>query len=259
MTAPLARVPPQRGSSPRAPAVMPLAQRESIIREEAYALAERRGFAPGHELNDWLAAEHKIDELLASSPAVGGSEAMVESSADAARMARKEGTEGTPSPDLRATKTQEQKPQWFGVPRAQWFSPAQGLALGNADLAAWHRPGSAGVSAPANDSLRAVDLARLADEYRAALARSRTLSPGYLSGDTDRAVRQLDGVIAAINELMEPSRALVGVRIAGACWDQHWRLLNEALVIPGGEELEERIDAWVDELLQTLFLSDRAP
>lgn len=251
MTAPLVRVPPQRGSSPRAPAVMPLAQRESIIREEAYALAERRGFAPGHELDDWLAAEHKIDELLAGSPAVAGSEAIVESSADAARMARKEGAEGTPSPDLRETKTQEQKPQWFG--------PPQGLALGNADLAAWHRPGSAGVSAPANDSLRAVDLARLADEYRAALAQSRTLSPGYLSGDTDRAVRQLDGVIAAINELMEPNRALVGVRIAGACWDQHWRLLNEALVIPGGEELEERIDAWVDELLQTLFLSDRAP
>ncbi len=148
--------------------------------------------------------------------------------------------------------------QWFSAPQVQRVSAPQGPALGNADLAAWHRPGSAGVCAPVKDSLRVADLARLADEYRAALARSRTLSPGYFSGDMDHAVRQLDGVIAAINELMEPSRALAGVRVAGACWDQHWRLLNEALVIPGGEELEERIDAWVDELLQTLLLSDRA-
>jgi hypothetical protein len=31
--------------------------REQRIREAAYFNAERRGFAPGHEIDDWLAAE----------------------------------------------------------------------------------------------------------------------------------------------------------------------------------------------------------
>lgn len=33
------------------------AERERMIQEAAYFLALRRGFAPGHELDDWLAAE----------------------------------------------------------------------------------------------------------------------------------------------------------------------------------------------------------
>jgi hypothetical protein len=32
-----------------------------MIRIAAYYLAEKRGFAPGAELDDWLAAEAKID------------------------------------------------------------------------------------------------------------------------------------------------------------------------------------------------------
>jgi hypothetical protein len=36
-------------------------ERERHIREAAYFKAERRGFAPGHELDDWLAAEAEID------------------------------------------------------------------------------------------------------------------------------------------------------------------------------------------------------
>ncbi len=32
--------------------------------EAAYFRAERRGFAPGHELEDWLAAEKEIEERL---------------------------------------------------------------------------------------------------------------------------------------------------------------------------------------------------
>jgi len=43
---------------------MPLETREAMIREAAYYLAERRGFAPGHELDDWLAAEAAIDRDL---------------------------------------------------------------------------------------------------------------------------------------------------------------------------------------------------
>ncbi len=36
--------------------------REARIAEAAYWRAERRGFAPGNELDDWLSAEKEIDE-----------------------------------------------------------------------------------------------------------------------------------------------------------------------------------------------------
>ncbi|HKU13925.1 MAG TPA: DUF2934 domain-containing protein [Steroidobacteraceae bacterium] len=35
--------------------------REARIAEAAYWRAERRGFAPGQELDDWLAAEKEVD------------------------------------------------------------------------------------------------------------------------------------------------------------------------------------------------------
>lgn len=34
--------------------------RRTLIAEAAYGYAERRGFAPGHELEDWLAAEAAV-------------------------------------------------------------------------------------------------------------------------------------------------------------------------------------------------------
>jgi len=37
-----------------------------MIREAAYYLAESRSFEAGCELEDWLAAELQIDELIAS-------------------------------------------------------------------------------------------------------------------------------------------------------------------------------------------------
>lgn len=40
--------------------------REQMIRERAYLHAQRRGFAPGGELADWLAAEREVDHWLAS-------------------------------------------------------------------------------------------------------------------------------------------------------------------------------------------------
>lgn len=40
--------------------------REEMIRRRAYFRAQKRGFAPGHELQDWLLAEWEIDRLLAS-------------------------------------------------------------------------------------------------------------------------------------------------------------------------------------------------
>ncbi len=39
--------------------------RAESIAKAAYCRAQRRGFAPGHELEDWLAAEDEIDQRLA--------------------------------------------------------------------------------------------------------------------------------------------------------------------------------------------------
>ncbi len=39
--------------------------RRALIAKAAYFNAERRGFAPGHELEDWLAAENEVDQRLA--------------------------------------------------------------------------------------------------------------------------------------------------------------------------------------------------
>jgi hypothetical protein len=38
--------------------------RRAMIAEAAYLRAERRGFAPGGEAEDWLAAEAEVDALL---------------------------------------------------------------------------------------------------------------------------------------------------------------------------------------------------
>jgi len=43
----------------------PEKSREAMIREAAYLLAERRGFCPGKELDDWLVAEQQIDQWMA--------------------------------------------------------------------------------------------------------------------------------------------------------------------------------------------------
>jgi DUF2934 family protein len=39
----------------------------SLVAERAYYKAELRGFKPGHELDDWLAAEREVADLLAAS------------------------------------------------------------------------------------------------------------------------------------------------------------------------------------------------
>jgi hypothetical protein len=47
-------------------------QRAALIAEAAYFRAEKRGFAPGNEAADWLAAEAEVDaRLLASAQAPG--------------------------------------------------------------------------------------------------------------------------------------------------------------------------------------------
>ena len=39
--------------------------REACIAETAYPIAQRRDFAPGHEIDDWLAADNEVDQRLA--------------------------------------------------------------------------------------------------------------------------------------------------------------------------------------------------
>jgi len=39
-------------------------RRNAKVREAAYFRAQARGFEPGHELEDWLAAEHEVDACL---------------------------------------------------------------------------------------------------------------------------------------------------------------------------------------------------
>ncbi len=50
-------------ASSRPPSVAP-AERHQMIAVVAYLRAERRGFAPGGDLDDWLEAEQEVDALL---------------------------------------------------------------------------------------------------------------------------------------------------------------------------------------------------
>jgi len=40
--------------------------RDKLVREAAYFRAERRGFSPGGELEDWVAAERDVDQMVAA-------------------------------------------------------------------------------------------------------------------------------------------------------------------------------------------------
>ncbi len=48
--------------------VNPVKARTAMVAEVAYFLAQRRGFAPGHDLEDWRAAEIEVDRRLARKP-----------------------------------------------------------------------------------------------------------------------------------------------------------------------------------------------
>ncbi|HZL96313.1 MAG TPA: DUF2934 domain-containing protein [Vicinamibacterales bacterium] len=48
--------------------VSPAADFPIAIAERAYFKAERRGFSPGHELEDWLAAEREVSALRSMQP-----------------------------------------------------------------------------------------------------------------------------------------------------------------------------------------------
>jgi hypothetical protein len=52
-----------------AAAEITLEERHHLISEAAYYRAERRCFAPGYELDDWLNAEYEIEMMLSKSGA----------------------------------------------------------------------------------------------------------------------------------------------------------------------------------------------
>jgi len=62
----IARAPARRGSAAHEKARAG-EDRYRMVAEAAYFRAERRGFVPGAELEDWLAAEIEVEELLAES------------------------------------------------------------------------------------------------------------------------------------------------------------------------------------------------
>jgi len=62
---------PARTVRPTAPKPDP-AERWQTIAIAAYFRAERRGFAPGGDMEDWLAAEVDVDALLVPAPKASG-------------------------------------------------------------------------------------------------------------------------------------------------------------------------------------------
>jgi len=66
------KAPAVRGAAePKAAAAPATAvHRDEMVRIAAYFRAERRGFAPGYEVADWLAAQAEVDALVpAANPA----------------------------------------------------------------------------------------------------------------------------------------------------------------------------------------------
>jgi hypothetical protein len=62
-------MPPSQARAKRAAVELPTVSmdtRRGMIAEAAYLRAERRGFAPGGEEEDWLAAEAEVDRLLSA-------------------------------------------------------------------------------------------------------------------------------------------------------------------------------------------------
>jgi len=57
--------PPSNSIVTRSSAYIEPEARDAMISEAAYFQSAHRGFEPGHEIDDWLAAESEIDAALA--------------------------------------------------------------------------------------------------------------------------------------------------------------------------------------------------
>lgn len=62
-----------------------LEQREAMIRDAAYFHYTQRGYAHGHDLEDWLAAEAEIERIATASPEFPSDTAVQQSSVHSAR------------------------------------------------------------------------------------------------------------------------------------------------------------------------------
>lgn len=58
----------RKDTVPDAQAVVTPEGRRRMIEAAAYFRAERRGFEPGHEIADWVAAEAEVDLILLAVP-----------------------------------------------------------------------------------------------------------------------------------------------------------------------------------------------
>lgn len=68
-TSPKKAAVPRKSPAARTGSVAPDGELYARIRVAAYLRAERRGFAPGNEIDDWLAAEAEVRERFGSAPA----------------------------------------------------------------------------------------------------------------------------------------------------------------------------------------------
>jgi hypothetical protein len=57
-------VPPPVVVASRGVPLIPASLRLDMIRDAAYFRAQARGFAPGKEIEDWIAAEQDVEELI---------------------------------------------------------------------------------------------------------------------------------------------------------------------------------------------------
>jgi hypothetical protein len=57
--------PPSSSTVTRSAAYIEPEARDAMVAEAAYFRSAHRGFEPGHEIDDWLAAESEIDAALA--------------------------------------------------------------------------------------------------------------------------------------------------------------------------------------------------
>ncbi len=66
--------PPENSIVTRSAAYIEPEMRDAMVAEAAYFRSAHRGFEPGHEVDDWLAAESEIDAALARGdlPVCGG-------------------------------------------------------------------------------------------------------------------------------------------------------------------------------------------
>ncbi len=102
---------PLRGVKPHSIVTIDPDRRRSMVAEAAYYFSQHRDFAPGHELDDWLAAENQIDLAvrLGEQPTLAGPSTAPASTEDVAQQQT-----------MTEQREREQKP-WY--PRLQNTPP----------------------------------------------------------------------------------------------------------------------------------------